>query len=167
MITLKERLTGFLLMAVVVPLAALGYLILLWVGIAGKTERGRQGVRALDHFVNATVFNGYAWESVSSHAWRMREKRWAKIVIWMTNRFQQDHCRRANKREQPVVDLILQKGLQNRTIRCFAFAGDEPQGKVVPVCAPTGSAEQATEGEATVSGTQFIPVSNAEAGKRR
>lgn len=55
-------------MCAIVPLAILGYLLLWWVGLFGKTDRGRAGVRALDHFVNATLFNGYAWESVSSHA---------------------------------------------------------------------------------------------------
>jgi hypothetical protein len=67
--------------------------------------------------VNATVFNGYAWESVSSHAWREREQRWARTVIWITDRFQQGHCQRANKREQPIVDLVLKKGLEKQTIR--------------------------------------------------
>jgi len=115
---MKERLAGFILMCAVVPMAILGYLIICWAGFFGKAERGRAGVRALDHFVNATVFNGYAWESVSSHAWRMRgERRWAKMVIWLTDKFQKDHCMRANKREQAVVDLVLQKGLQKQTIR--------------------------------------------------
>jgi hypothetical protein len=113
---MKERLAGFALMTVVVPLALLGYLILWWVGVFGRTERGRAGVRALDHFVNATVFNGYAWESVSSHAWRMRHRRWARLVIWFTDLLQKNHCQRANKREQPVVDLVLEKGLEKQTI---------------------------------------------------
>ena len=112
----KERLAGFALMTAVVPLAVLGYLILVWVGFFGPNARGRAGVRALDHFVNAAVFNGYAWESVSSHAWRERHRRWAKVVIMVTDVFQKNHCQRANKREQPVVDLILQKGLQKQTI---------------------------------------------------
>jgi hypothetical protein len=114
---MKERLAGFALMTVVVPMAVLGYLLLLWVGLCGRNERGRAGVRALDHFVNATLFNGYAWESVSSHAWRVRDRRWARFIIWATNHFQQDHCRRANKREQPVVDLVLEKGLEKQTVR--------------------------------------------------
>lgn len=114
--TLKERLAGCLLMTVIVPMAVFGYLLLVVVGLCGRTERGRAGVRALDHFVNATLFNGYAWESISSHAWRVRERRWAKIVIWVTDHFQEGHCRRANKREQPIVDLVLKKGLQGRTI---------------------------------------------------
>lgn len=115
---MKERLAGFALMCAMVPLALLGYLVLWWVGLCGRTERGRAGVRALDHFVNATVFNGYAWESVSSHAWRERDqKRWARFVIRFTDRFQKDHCMRANKREQPIVDLVLRKGLEKRTIR--------------------------------------------------
>ena len=113
---MKERLAGFLVMTVVVPLAVLGYVILLLVGFLGRPERGRAGVRALDHFVNATVFNGYAWESVCSHAWRDRHRRWARAVIWITDQFQQDHCRRANKREQPVLDLVLEKGLEKQTI---------------------------------------------------
>lgn len=114
---MKERITGFALMCVVVPLAVVGYLLLVWVGIFGPNARGRAGVRALDHFVNATVFNGHAWESISSHAWREREnKRWARAVVRVTDRLQKDHCRRANKREQPVVDLILKAGLDRQTI---------------------------------------------------
>jgi hypothetical protein len=113
---MKERLAGFVLMTVIVPLAVAGYLLLVWVGFVGRTERGRAGVRALDHFVNATLFNGYAWESVSSHAWRMRHRRWARVVIWITDHFQKNHCERANRREQPVVDLVLAKGLHRQTI---------------------------------------------------
>lgn len=113
---IKERMAGFLVMTAVVPLAILGYLILVVVGFTGPNSRGRAGVRALDHFVNAAVFNGYAWESVSSHAWRAREKRWARFIIWVTDKFQKDHCKRANKREQPVIDLVLQKGLEKQTI---------------------------------------------------
>lgn len=114
---MKERLAGFLLMTAIVPMAIAGYLMLVLIGIGGPTARGRAGVRALDHFVNATLFNGYAWESVSSHAWRARdERRWARVIIWITDRFQPGHCRRANKREQPVVDLVLAKGLNKQTI---------------------------------------------------
>ncbi len=114
---MKERFAGFLLMCAIVPLALLGYFLIVWAGFLGKAERGRAGVRALDHFVNATVFNGYAWESISSHAWRMRDqKRWAKLVIWITDRFQYDHCRKANKREQRVVELIQKSRLDRQTI---------------------------------------------------
>lgn len=114
---LKERVAGFLLMTAIVPMAIAGYLILVWVGCFGKTSRGRAGVRALDNFVNATVFNGYAWESVSSHAWRVRNnKRWARGVIWATNHIQPGHCERANRREQPLVDFLVAKGLHKQTI---------------------------------------------------
>ncbi|MDQ7085952.1 MAG: hypothetical protein Q9M36_14035 [Sulfurovum sp.] len=103
-------------MSAIVPLAVLGYMLILCIGLCGKVKRGRQGVRAMDHFVNATLFNGYAWESISSHAWRDRDSTWAKGVIWLTNLFQKDHCKRSNKREQPIVDLILKKGLHHQTI---------------------------------------------------
>lgn len=113
---MKERLAGFLVMTAMVPLALAGYLLLVLVGFFGRTARGRAGVRALDHFVNATIFDGYAWESVSSHAWRAQDRRWARSVIWLTDRFQPGHCQRANKREQPLVDLMRAKGLDKQTI---------------------------------------------------
>jgi len=113
---MKERVAGFVLMTAIVPMAVMGYLLICYVGFLGRPERGRAGVRALDHFVNATLFNGHAWESVSSHAWRERDRRWAKAVIWLTDRFQKDHCRRANKREQPVVDFVLNRRLNGQTI---------------------------------------------------
>lgn len=116
-IQFKERITGFALMCAIVPMAFTGYLLIVFVGFFWKTERARQGVRALDHFVNATLFNGYAWESVSSHAWRERDKSWAKIVIKILDFFQENHCQRANKREQPVIDLVLTKGLEKQTIK--------------------------------------------------
>ena len=86
------------------------------VRIFGRNQRGRAGVRAMDHFVNATLFNGYAWESVSSHAWREREKSWAKLVILIADNFQPGHCQRANKREQPIVDFIIKRKLNDQTI---------------------------------------------------
>ena len=114
---MKEFLVGLSLTLLLVPLAICGFLLLAVYGLSGQLARARASVRALDHFVNASVFNGYAWESVSSHAWRERErKRWARWVIRFADLFQQDHCRRANKREQHVVDLILKKELHAQTI---------------------------------------------------
>jgi hypothetical protein len=98
-------------------MALVGYFIISCVAFMGKTERARAGVRALDHFVNASVFNGYAWESISSHAWREQHRWWAKWVIKITNLVQQDHCKRANKREQPLVDFVLARGLEKQTIK--------------------------------------------------
>ena len=115
--SLKEKLAGTILLCAIVPLAVLGYLLIAIVGTFFSTARARQGVRALDHFVNASLFNGYAWESVSSHAWRERNrKKWAKIVIKIADFFQKDHCKRANRREQPVVDFILSRKLDQQTI---------------------------------------------------
>ena len=115
-LSLKERLGGTILMCAIVPLAVIGYLLIVFVGLFGKVDRVRQGVRAMDHFVNATIFNGYAWESISSHAWRMRDEPWAKFVIWLTDKFQKDHCQRSNKREQDIIDLMLKKRLHEQTI---------------------------------------------------
>lgn len=116
MFDLKERLAGFALMTIVVPMAVMGYMMIVVVGFLGPVSRGRAGVRALDHFVNATLFNGYAWESVSSHAWRERHKTWAKVIIKVTDCFQKNHCQRSNKREQAVIDLVISKGLHEKTI---------------------------------------------------
>lgn len=117
MLDIKERLAGTLLMIAIVPLAIIGYLIIVIFGFFGPVKRSRAGVRALDHFVNASVFNGYAWESVSSHAWRMRHKTWAKFVIKLTDIFQAGHCERANKREQKVIDIVINKKLHEKTIK--------------------------------------------------
>lgn len=114
---MKEKIAGTALLCVLVPMAVAGYLLIVVVGLFGPVSRVRAGVRALDHFVNAAIFNGYAWESVSSHAWREREnKTWARLTVRFLDMFQTDHCRRANKREQPVVDLVLQKGLERQTV---------------------------------------------------
>ena len=115
-LSLKERLAGTLLLCAIVPMAVAGYLMIVFVGFFGKVDRARQGVRAMDHFVNATLFNGYAWESLSSHAWRERDKRWAKFIIRVTDYFQKDHCKRSNKREQDIIDLMLNKRLHHQTI---------------------------------------------------
>lgn len=103
-------------MCAIVPMAVVGYLMIVFIGFFGRVDRVRQGVRAMDHFVNATIFNGYAWESVSSHAWRKRDERWAKFIIWLTDKFQQDHCKRSNKREQDIINLMLKKRLHQQTI---------------------------------------------------
>ncbi|MCV3472868.1 hypothetical protein L8X33_00590 [Campylobacter sp. CNRCH_2014_2849] len=113
---MKEKLAGTILLCAIVPLAVISYLFIVIVGIFGNPARVRQGVRALDHFVNATLFNGYAWESLSSHAWRERDKRWAKIVIKITDFFDKNHCQKANKREQPIVDLVLERKLTEQTV---------------------------------------------------
>ena len=113
---MKEKLAGTLLLCALVPLMIIGYLLIAFVGTFGKVSRVRQGVRALDHFVNATLFNGYAWESVSSHAWRERDKKWAKIVIKITDFFFFFYCKRANSREQRIIDLMLRKRLNEQTI---------------------------------------------------
>lgn len=115
-LNIKERLAGTVLLCAIVPLAVLGYLLIVVIGILGNVDRIRQGVYAMDHFVNATIFNGYAWESVSSHAWRERDKKWAKFIIWLTSKFQKNHCERCNKREQDVVNLILKKRFHEQNI---------------------------------------------------
>jgi hypothetical protein len=114
--SIKERLLGIAFISVIGPMALLGYWLIVILGLFGKTKRARQGVRALDHFVNATLFDGYAWESLSSHAWRVRKRPWAKVIISMTDIFQKDHCKYANKREQPLIDLMLEKNLHHQTI---------------------------------------------------
>ena len=37
-------------------------------------------------------------------------------LIRLTDRLQPNHCQRANKREQPVVDLILKAKLHQQTV---------------------------------------------------
>ncbi len=114
---MKEKIIGCGFLCLVAPLAICGYLVIVLVGLFGNPARVRNGVRALDHFVNASVLDGYAWESISSHAWRVRhEKWWASFIVRFTNVFQLDHCKRANKREQSVVNTVLKKKLHHQTV---------------------------------------------------
>ena len=113
---MKEKLAGTILLCAVVPLFIFGYLFIVFVGLFISVARVRQGVRAMDHFVNATIFNGYAWESVATDACVKGDKKWVKLVKKITEFIQKDHCKRANKREQPIVDLMLQKGLDKQSI---------------------------------------------------
>lgn len=83
--TFKERSAGFLLLCAIVPLALLGYLLIVFHGLFGRTARVRSAVRALDHFVNASVFDGHAWESLSLHAWRLSNSE--KISRLIENRY--------------------------------------------------------------------------------
>ena len=108
---------GLAVFMLLVPLFFAGLLLIFFSGFTHKKTRAHSGVRAFNHFVNAAVFNGSAWETVASHAWRMRERRWAKIFIQLTNHVQKDHCFRANKRGQPVVDFVVRQGLDKPTIR--------------------------------------------------
>lgn len=113
---MKEKLAGTILLCACVPLFLIGYVFIVITGLFISIRRVRQGVRAMDHFVNATIFDGYAWESISSHAWRAKDKKWAKIIIKITDYFQKDHCKKANKREQPLIDFALKKGLDQQSI---------------------------------------------------
>lgn len=114
---MKEKLAGTLLLCAIVPMAVVGYLMIVFSGLFGDIKRARSGTRALDHFVNATIFNGYAWESVSSHAWREKDnKKWAILVVKITDLFQKDHCKRANKREEHIVKVMMEKKLHHQTI---------------------------------------------------
>lgn len=115
---IKERMAGFLLMLFIVPAAILGYLLICFRGVFSHTHKVRHGVRALDHFVNASLFNGLAWESLSSHAWREKDNKWwAKVVIKVTDIFHKDHCKKANRREQRVVDIVITHDLHKQTIK--------------------------------------------------
>ena len=156
---MKERLAGFLLMTAVVPLALLGYLILWWVGLFGKAERGRQGVRALDHFVNATVFNGYAWESVSSHAWRERERRWwAPWVIRIANLFPEEplparqQARAGGGRPDPAANACMNRRSAEPAASAPGAAGHAPPNAGAAPASSSISAASTRKGRPTTTG---------------
>lgn len=67
-----------------------------------KPAQAKEYARAIDQLNNAALFNGYARESLSSHAWR--DSIWP--VLRITEAAQPGHCKEANRHEQPVVDFI-------------------------------------------------------------
>ena len=68
-------------------------------------SRIKEELRSFDQVTNACWFGGNARETLSSASWRQQRK-W---IIWLTDRFEQDHCRKANAAEQPVVDFINER----------------------------------------------------------
>jgi glycosyltransferase involved in cell wall biosynthesis len=110
-------LIGIFMVIFSVPIILMGVLLIFCSGFTKNKTRAHAGTRALNHFVNAAIFKGNAWETVASHAWRMRERPWAKTFIRFANYVQPDHCFRANKRGQPVVDFVTRQGLDKPTMR--------------------------------------------------
>ena len=55
---MKERLAGFVLMTAIVPLAVLGYLLLVWIGFFGRTERGRALKQLYEQRMDVLVRSG-------------------------------------------------------------------------------------------------------------
>lgn len=112
-----RSLFGLVILILFIPLFLTGFLLIFVSGFSHKKLRAHSGMRAFNHFVNAAVFKGNAWETVASNAWRMRDHRWAKIFIYLTNYVQKDHCFRANKRGQSIVDFVERQGLDKPTMR--------------------------------------------------
>ena len=102
------RLGGIILYLLFLPLAPLAY-VLLPLMILWDPARAKETMRAVDQFCNAFYTNGIGRESTSSHAWRDRERPWARLVIRLTDPLQNGHCQAANAHEQPVVDFIEQQ----------------------------------------------------------
>jgi len=93
-------------------LAAILCLFLLWLGAAlaivlfpivvWPHPNRKEYARCIDQIVNAFLFMGEGRESVSSHSWRDK----IKPVLWLTSFIDAEHCKEANRHEQPVVDFI-------------------------------------------------------------
>lgn len=116
---LKERIVLILITIVLLPLFACGIVVMIvYIFVFGRNWILRQCFRTVDHFVNVTLFGGYAWESLSSHAWRERSNKfWAPFIICIADIFHKGHCRKANLREQEIIDIVKAKYLDEQTIK--------------------------------------------------
>jgi len=114
----KERIALVLIILLLLPLFILGFIVMiLYILLFGRNWVLRQTFRTVDHFINVTLFGGYAWESLSSHAWRVRNSAWwAPIIIFFADTFHKGHCYKANLREQPIVDHVKANYLDEQTI---------------------------------------------------
>ena len=74
------RLGGIIIYLLFLPLAPLAY-VLLPLMILWNPARAKESMRAVDQFCNAFYTNGIGRESTSSHAWRDRERPWARLVM--------------------------------------------------------------------------------------
>lgn len=100
------KLAGLILWAIFALPCALAVLLAPLALLIFPTERMKPVIRCMDHLTNAALFAGSAYESVSSHSWRERDRWWAKLVIAFCDVLQKGHCEEANKREQPRVDFM-------------------------------------------------------------
>lgn len=107
---MKIRLAGLLLWAMLAPLAVLAACLLPLLILWGPLPQARQTLRTWDELANAGLFNGSAYESLSSHAWRDRSRWWAKGIIWITDRLQPGHCAGAFESERAIVEFIDRAG---------------------------------------------------------
>lgn len=116
---LKERIVLALIILVLLPLFIIGFIVMMiYILLFGRNWVLRQTFRTVDHYINVTLFGGYAWESLSSHAWRERENKWwAPLIITLADTFHKGHCRKANLREQPIVDHVKSNYLDEQTIK--------------------------------------------------
>lgn len=99
--------------------AAIGCLFLLWMGCVLSSlafpvtvwfhPNRKEYARCVDQMNNAAIFMGEGRESVSSHAWRSG----IRFVLWITSFIDKDHCKEANRHEQPVIDFINKPGETN------------------------------------------------------
>lgn len=75
-------------------------------------KQTREMVLGLDGFVNAGMFGGSRWETVSSHTGREMKKGtwWAVWLSRVLHELEPHHCERTNEVEQPVMDLLEKHG---------------------------------------------------------
>lgn len=77
-----------------------------WLFFTDRVDWLKRLLRCYTETTNVMLFNGSPYESTSSHAWRARDKAWAKAVIAITDLLEPGHCEGANRREQPLLDAV-------------------------------------------------------------
>lgn len=107
-----RRLYALVIWAILLIPALLAVVLISFRDLFADIEQVKELLRAQDQVINAFWLNGYARETVSSHAWRAwlsAKSLWATVVLEFTDRIERDHCRKANASEQPVIDFIAKQ----------------------------------------------------------
>lgn len=103
----KTFVRGWILWWLLLVPRIIGELRLLWMINSGDLAGAKKALHGVDICVNATALRGSPYETVSSHCGRVQTTWWAKGIIWITDRVDQPgHCVGANKKEQPILDMI-------------------------------------------------------------
>lgn len=106
---MKMRTAGLVLWLLLCLVAIPSLLILPVLVLIGPIPWARQALHGFDQFANAALFRGSAMESISSHAWRDRDKPVFACIVWFLDQIQRGHCQGANAIEQPLIDLIASR----------------------------------------------------------
>lgn len=99
---LKTRAVGLLLLALLLPVALLGFVCMVAEILCGDIGRARNALRAFDNFGNAGAFGGHWATTISATCWLKRDYPPCAAIVWLLDQLQPGHCQAAAAQEADI-----------------------------------------------------------------